>query len=163
MAHRDPGLVGVIGLSLSYQSTSDTIGRPTDAGIPSIGATLSTDTLADGSRLYYQIAPQNNRVAEVVAQYVTQLRQTGSLPARLLGSRPEHGWLPWDGLLRRAAAARLRRVPELGQELRQPVPVDKPTLVLKVRNGEVVNDASGYCGISRDPRTQPWCPHDPPG
>ena len=69
MAKKDPSIVGVVGLSESYQATVDTVDALTKAEIPSVGATLSADSLADGSLMYYQIAPQNKREAVVVAKY----------------------------------------------------------------------------------------------
>lgn len=343
MIHDDPSIVGVIGLSQSYQSTVDTIDRLAGAGVPSIGATLSTDVLADSSPLYYQIAPQNKREAAVVVDYVAHLRQTGALPAVLpvriyysadpndrysanldadltasfdrAGMRPDsvpytapgqpgdasaagrdacgfpglvlyagrpqpdfgsflnsirncgnqppprriiadddttryvadqdarrrygsvgfdyvsfaatpplaagterdfyteygrlfsgggqnpeasgsldgHAALSFDTVLTFvyavsylhgagesipvSPAAVWRQISsvsgstgfagasgyiDFGADVNRHVPIDKPVLVLGVRNGEVVNDASGYCGVRRDPRTQPWCPHDLP-
>jgi hypothetical protein len=339
MAHTDPSIVGVIGLSQSYQATLDTVGRLAVAGIPSIGATLSTDVLADSSPLYYQIAPQNKREADVVAAYVRNLQQTGAtapgvplrtyysadqtdrysnnlnadviasfahlgfptesvpfgspgqpndaaaagrgacgypgivfyagrpqpdfgsflnsirncgaqpLPARIIAdddttryvadqnTRRRYGSIPFDyvafsatpplaagterdfyteynvlfgadspgasldghaalsfdavltfvyavGYLRvdgqpipMTPAAVWRQISSIsgrtgfagasgyidfGANVNRHVPIDKPVLVLKVRNGSVLNDASGYCGVHGDPRTQPWCPYDPP-
>jgi hypothetical protein len=339
MARTDPSIVGVIGLSRSYQATLDAVGRLAVAGIPSIGATLSTDVLADSSPLYYQIAPQNKREAAVVAAYVRDLQQTGALapgvplrtyysadpadrysnnlnaditasfarlgfrtesvpfgspgqsndaaaagrgacgypgvvfyagrpqpdfgsflnsirncgaqplPARIIAdddttryvadenARRRYGSIPFDyvafaatpplaagterdfyteynvlfgadspgasldghaalsfdsvltfvyavGYLRvddqpipMTPAAVWRQISSIsgrtgfagasgyidfGSDVNRHVPIDKPVLVLKVRNGSVLNDASGYCGVHGDPRTQPWCPTDRP-
>ncbi len=70
MAARDRGIVGVVGLDMSSNATSDTIQAITDAGIPMVASTLSADELAGQSPLYFQVAPQNQREAEVVAEFV---------------------------------------------------------------------------------------------
>jgi hypothetical protein len=337
MAHTDPHIVGVLGLSQSYQATLDTVSRLAVSGIPSIGATLTTDVLANSSPLYYQIAPQNKREADVVAAYVQHLQQSGALapgvplrtyysadptdryssnlntditasfahlgfptesvpfgspgqpndataagrgacgypgivfyagrpqpdfgsflnsirncgsqplPARIIAdddttryvadpnTRRRYGSIPFDyvafsatpplaagteqdfytaydtlfgsdtpgasldghaalsfdavltfvyavGYLRvddqpipMTPAAVWRQISSIsgpkgfagasgyidfGADVNRHVPIDKPVLVLKVRNGTVLNDPSGYCGLHGDPRTQPWCPHD---
>jgi hypothetical protein len=82
MAARDPSLVGVIGIDISNQATTDTITALANAGIPVVSATLSADKLADTNPMYFQIAPQNRREAAVAAAFAAQLPTTGQLVAR---------------------------------------------------------------------------------
>jgi hypothetical protein len=77
MARTDPSIVAVVGLSESRQTTADTIETLGAVGLPTVSATLSADSLVDESRLYFQIAPQNRREAEVAAAYADQLFTTG--------------------------------------------------------------------------------------
>ncbi|WP_156934858.1 hypothetical protein [Pseudonocardia spinosispora] len=51
---------------------------------------------------------------------------------------------------------------DFGGENERRVPRDKQILVLQVRGGEVQSTTKSYCGPAHDPRTQPWCPFDPP-
>jgi ABC-type branched-subunit amino acid transport system substrate-binding protein len=73
MADQDPSIVGVVGLDMSSKATSDTVAALTSAGIPMVAATLSADGLADQNPMYFQVAPQNRREADVVAAYAAQL------------------------------------------------------------------------------------------
>jgi hypothetical protein len=81
MAAADPSIVGVIGLSESLETTATTIRALAAAGLPVVSATLSADSLVDVSRLYFGIAPQNRREAEVAASYAADLIATGQQPA----------------------------------------------------------------------------------
>lgn len=73
MAEQDHSIVGVVGLDMSSKATQDTIVALTNAGIPMAAATLSADVLADQNPMYFQVAPQNRREAEVVAAFADQL------------------------------------------------------------------------------------------
>jgi ABC-type branched-subunit amino acid transport system substrate-binding protein len=90
MAKKDPSIVGVVGLSNSYQDTVNTVNALTEAEIPSVGATLSADALADDSLMYYQIAPQNRREAEVVAKYAATTWPPSTTPVRIYYSADPH-------------------------------------------------------------------------
>jgi hypothetical protein len=81
MAAADPSIVGVIGLSESRAATAATIEALAAVGLPTVSATLSADSLVDVSRLYFQIAPQNRRQAEVAAAYAGELLATGQMPS----------------------------------------------------------------------------------
>jgi hypothetical protein len=80
-ARRDPTLVGVVGLNESYRATEETINALADQGIPTVAATLSTDSLADDLLMYFQIAPQNRREAAVAAAYAAQHTPLGAARA----------------------------------------------------------------------------------
>jgi ABC-type branched-subunit amino acid transport system substrate-binding protein len=73
MADQDRSIVGVVGLDMSSEATSDTITALTAAGIPMVAATLSADSLSVQNPMYYQVAPKNQREANVVAAYAEQL------------------------------------------------------------------------------------------
>ena len=77
-ARRDPTLVGVVGLNESYRATEDTVNALADQGIPTVAATISTDSLADDLLMYFQIAPQNKREAAVAAAYAAQHTPPGA-------------------------------------------------------------------------------------
>ncbi|MGW4401609.1 ABC transporter substrate-binding protein [Amycolatopsis nivea] len=72
MAKQDPSIVGVVGLDMSSEPTSDTIRALGDAGIPVVAATLTADQLADQNPIYFQVAPQNRREAAVAAAFAAQ-------------------------------------------------------------------------------------------
>ncbi|WP_020665064.1 ABC transporter substrate-binding protein [Amycolatopsis benzoatilytica] len=72
LAKQDPTLVGVVGLDMSSEPTSETIRALGDAGIPVVAATLSADQLADQNPIYFQVAPQNRREAAVAASFFAQ-------------------------------------------------------------------------------------------
>ncbi|HET6503761.1 MAG TPA: hypothetical protein VFG87_23675 [Amycolatopsis sp.] len=72
-AQQDKTIVGVIGLDNSSQPTQDTINALTNAGLPMVASTLSADGLADLSPMYFEVAPQNRREADVVAAFADQL------------------------------------------------------------------------------------------
>jgi hypothetical protein len=73
LAARDPSLVGVVGLDQTRQPTVDTINALANAGLPSIGAALSADSLTVNHPMYFQIAPQNTRESAVAAAFAGQL------------------------------------------------------------------------------------------
>jgi hypothetical protein len=69
LMEQDRSIVGAIGLAVSSKSTVDTIRVLGGAGIPMIAAPLTADGLEKESPLYYQVAPQNRREAQVAARY----------------------------------------------------------------------------------------------
>ncbi|MEV6286434.1 hypothetical protein [Kribbella sp. NPDC051770] len=73
----DPSIVAATGLHESRESTQAMVKELASAGIPSIAATLTADTMVDTSRLYFQISPQNRREAAVAAAYLNQLMASG--------------------------------------------------------------------------------------
>jgi hypothetical protein len=81
MAAADPSIVATVGLSESRAATAATIEALAVVGLPTVSATLSADRMVEVSPLYFQIAPQNRREAEVAAAYVNNLLTTGQMPA----------------------------------------------------------------------------------
>ncbi len=69
-SRESPPVVAVLGLDESRDKTVETIRRLTVTGIPSIGVTLSADRLADASKMYFQVSPQNRREVAVGAAFV---------------------------------------------------------------------------------------------
>jgi ABC-type branched-subunit amino acid transport system substrate-binding protein len=80
IARADPTFVGVVGLNESRDSTVTTLRELAGYGIPVVAAPLSADRLADENPMYFQIAPQNRRQADVIAARIDDL-----------GSRDEPG------------------------------------------------------------------------
>lgn len=76
----DPSIVAATGLHESRESTQAMVKELAAAGIPSIAATLTADTMVQTSRLYFQISPQNRREAAVAAAYLDQLMTKGHDP-----------------------------------------------------------------------------------
>jgi hypothetical protein len=72
LASKDSSVVGVVGLDISSQPTEATITALARAGLPMVAAPLSEDSLADGNPLYFQVAPQNQREAAMVAAFAKQ-------------------------------------------------------------------------------------------
>lgn len=75
LARLDRSIVAVIGFYESRQSTINMINELAKIGLPVVAATLSADVLAN-NRMYFQVAPQNRREAEVVAAYAAQRRDS---------------------------------------------------------------------------------------
>jgi ABC-type branched-subunit amino acid transport system substrate-binding protein len=73
LAEQNRSIVGVVGLDMSSDATQATIAALTNAGLPMVASTLSADRLADLNPMYFQVAPQNRREAEVVGAFVDQL------------------------------------------------------------------------------------------
>jgi hypothetical protein len=69
MMVRDRTIVAVVGLAMSNRKTVETIRALGAAGIPMIAAPLTADNLQRESPLYYQVAPQNIREAQIAAKY----------------------------------------------------------------------------------------------
>ncbi|HEX3787429.1 MAG TPA: hypothetical protein VHW44_06175 [Pseudonocardiaceae bacterium] len=80
LAAADPTLVGVVGLDMSSGPTVNTITALADAGLPMVAATLSADTLAETTPMYFQVAPQNNMEAAVLASFADQHATTTGTP-----------------------------------------------------------------------------------
>lgn len=80
MAAADPSIVAVVGMVESRQSTATTIRALASAGLPTVAATLTADTMVDVSKLYFQVSPQNAREAKVAAAGVARLLATGKDP-----------------------------------------------------------------------------------
>lgn len=78
MSTIDRSIVAVVGMNETRAATIATIKALTAAGLPVIASTLGADVLADQNQMYFQVAPQNRRQAEVIAAYAASLRQSGS-------------------------------------------------------------------------------------
>ncbi|MDU0288019.1 ABC transporter substrate-binding protein [Saccharothrix longispora] len=70
MLERDKSIVGVLGMALSRRTTRETITKLGEVGLPVVAATLSDDHMRTASRMYFQVSPNNDRQARVVARYV---------------------------------------------------------------------------------------------
>lgn len=73
VSRSDPTFVGVVGLNESRDNSVATLRDLASFGIPAVAAPLSADRLADENPLYFQIAPQNRREADVLAAHVADL------------------------------------------------------------------------------------------
>jgi ABC-type branched-subunit amino acid transport system substrate-binding protein len=73
LADRDRSIVAVVGLDMSSTATEKTISALSNAGLPTVASTLSADGLADLNPMYFQVAPQNRREAEIAAAFVDRL------------------------------------------------------------------------------------------
>ncbi|MEJ3651379.1 ABC transporter substrate-binding protein [Actinomycetes bacterium KLBMP 9759] len=80
MAKADPSIVAVVGLVESRDPTAETIKALAAAGLPTVAATLTADTMVESSKLYFQISPQNRREAAVAAAHVDRLMAGGRDP-----------------------------------------------------------------------------------
>ncbi len=78
LARRDRSIVAAIGFDESRQATMDMIRALAWVGLPVVAATLSADEFAN-NQMYFQVAPQNRRQAEVAAAYAAQRRDSGVL------------------------------------------------------------------------------------
>lgn len=78
MSAMDHSIVAVVGMNETREATLATIKALTAVGLPVIASTLGADVLADQNPMYYQVAPQNRRQAEVIAAYSASLRQSVS-------------------------------------------------------------------------------------
>lgn len=71
----DRSIVGAVGLAVSSRATVETIRVLGTAGMPMIAVALTADGLEQVSPLYFQVSPQNRRMAQVAARYARhQLR-----------------------------------------------------------------------------------------
>jgi len=77
MSTMDHSIVAVVGMNETRASTLTTIKTLAAAGLPVIAATLGADILADQNQMFFQVAPQNRRQAEVIAAYAASLRESG--------------------------------------------------------------------------------------
>ena len=73
VSRTDPTFVGVVGLNESRDNSVQTLRDLAGYGIPTVAAPLSADRLADQNPLYFQIAPQNRREAEVLTARIFDL------------------------------------------------------------------------------------------
>jgi ABC-type branched-subunit amino acid transport system substrate-binding protein len=80
MAAADPSIVAVVGLVESRESTAVTIRALAEAGLPTVAATLTADSMLAVSKLYFQISPLNAREAEVAAAHINDLLAKGKDP-----------------------------------------------------------------------------------
>ncbi|GAA1606434.1 hypothetical protein GCM10009804_73150 [Kribbella hippodromi] len=80
LAAGDPTIVAVVGMTESRRSTQEMIQRLAAAGLPTVAATLTADSMVDVSRMYLQVSPQNRREAAVAGAYVRKLLATGKDP-----------------------------------------------------------------------------------
>ncbi|MBV9314972.1 MAG: hypothetical protein JO100_14865 [Pseudonocardia sp.] len=77
----DPSTLAVIGFDRSVTETRDAIAELGKDGIPMVATTLSADNFVGSSRLYFQMVPDNNKVAELVKDYAQNRRVTIYHPA----------------------------------------------------------------------------------
>ncbi|MGM1058634.1 hypothetical protein [Saccharothrix sp. Mg75] len=70
MLERDKSIVGVLGLALSRRTTRETVTALGEVGLPVVAATLSDDEMPTASRMYFQVSPNNDRQARIIARYV---------------------------------------------------------------------------------------------
>lgn len=73
LLRRDPTVVGVVGLDQSRRSVLTLIHELSGMGVPMVSSTLSADTLAQSSPLYFQVAPSNRREAQVAAAFADRM------------------------------------------------------------------------------------------
>lgn len=89
LAAEDRTVVGVVGLAVSSRATAETIKAIGAAGLPMVASSLTADGIERESPLYYQIAPQNRREAQVAVRYAReQLGVTG--PVTVVTSSDEN-------------------------------------------------------------------------
>ncbi|MGY1896455.1 hypothetical protein [Nocardia gipuzkoensis] len=69
----DPSIVGAIGLDQSRTATLSMINALTGLGIPMVAPSLSADEMVRSSPLYFQIAPPNYAIADMIKQYLNSL------------------------------------------------------------------------------------------
>ncbi len=69
----EPGIVGAIGLDQSRTATLGMINALTGLGLPMVAPSLSADEMVKSSPLYFQIAPPNAAIADMIEQYLNGL------------------------------------------------------------------------------------------
>ncbi|WP_159926732.1 MULTISPECIES: hypothetical protein [Nocardia] len=69
----EPSIVGAIGLDQSRIATLGMINSLTGLGIPMVAPSLSADEMVLSSPLYFQIAPPNHAIADMIKQYLNSL------------------------------------------------------------------------------------------
>ncbi|MFI8931769.1 ABC transporter substrate-binding protein [Streptomyces sp. NPDC053474] len=85
LARRDPAVVGVVGFGQSRPGTLDAIKVLNQAGLPMVGTSgTAAELLRTGRPYYFQLAPTNARLAQVMAAFTRQARTVadGSRTAR---------------------------------------------------------------------------------
>ncbi|MFC3963297.1 hypothetical protein [Nocardia jiangsuensis] len=80
LLRRDPTVVGVVGLDQSRLTVLTLIHELSRMGVPMVSSTLSADTLAQSSPLYFQVAPSNRREAQVAAAFADRLVREENRP-----------------------------------------------------------------------------------
>lgn len=80
LLRRDPTVVGVVGLDQSRGTVLTLIHELSRMGVPMVSSTLSADTLAQSSPLYFQVAPSNRREAQVAAAFADRLVREENRP-----------------------------------------------------------------------------------
>jgi ABC-type branched-subunit amino acid transport system substrate-binding protein len=68
-AERDDRIVGVVGISQSREVSRQAIRILEEAELPVITGTATADEMIHSSETYYQIAPRNRRIAEMMATF----------------------------------------------------------------------------------------------
>ncbi|MEU6829983.1 hypothetical protein ABZ894_15165 [Nocardia beijingensis] len=66
----EPGVIGAIGLDQSRTATLSMINALTGLGLPMVAPSLSADEMVRSSPLYFQIAPPNHAIADMIEQYL---------------------------------------------------------------------------------------------
>ncbi|MBF6194201.1 hypothetical protein [Nocardia implantans] len=69
----EPGVVGAIGLDQSRTATLSMINALTGLGLPMVAPSLSADEMVRSSPLYFQIAPPNHAIADMIEQYLNSV------------------------------------------------------------------------------------------
>ncbi|MEV0356596.1 hypothetical protein AB0H71_11085 [Nocardia sp. NPDC050697] len=80
LLRRDPTVVGVVGLDQSRGTVLTLIHELSRMGVPMVSSTLSADTLAQSSPLYFQVAPSNRREAQVAAAFADRVVREENRP-----------------------------------------------------------------------------------
>jgi len=70
-ARRDPTLVGVVGIAQSRGASREAVGILADEGLPVVAGPVTGDAMTGSSAYYYQVSPQNERVARVLVAFAT--------------------------------------------------------------------------------------------
>lgn len=70
-AHSDGTLAAIIGISQSRAQSHQAIQRLSSLDLPVIGSTTTSDEMLRSSPLYYQIAPDDLREAQAIAQFLS--------------------------------------------------------------------------------------------
>jgi hypothetical protein len=70
LIHSDLSVIGVVGMDRTTTDTEEAIARLGRRGIPTIATTLTGSGLPEKSALYFQLAPGNDKQAELVKRYV---------------------------------------------------------------------------------------------
>jgi hypothetical protein len=68
-AAEDPSIVGVVGIGESRAKSREAIGILGAAGLPVIAGTATADGMVEASSLYFQVGPNNNRIAETMVRF----------------------------------------------------------------------------------------------
>lgn len=69
VAEDNDRIIGVVGISQSREVSQEAIGDLGASGLPVVGGTVTADDMVGTSARYYQVAPQNDRIAEMMATF----------------------------------------------------------------------------------------------